>query len=128
MNPNIDELGRSHRRHSYSDDKQENRPLLAIFGLIATLADIDGWDKSYPIEKMFKLVSDEPNLRQLLGEDILSLKANLVSQASSGCYHLINDNDVALVAIEPNRERFNQAVVGYRHEVYLVGPDSADKS
>ena len=125
-NPNINEFGRFFRRHSYNG-KQIDRILLAILGLIATMGDIYGWDVRYPVEKMFKLVSDENNLRRVLGGDILDLIINLITHENCGCYVLVYDDNDTPIYIEPNHDRFIETVAGYTHEYYLVGSDSANK-
>lgn len=120
MDSNIDEYGRSFHRHLYTNN-QTARPIPAILGLLATLADIYSWEVSYPIEKMFKLVGGEDNLRHVLGENILMLGASLILHETCGFYTLVYNDDEALVAIKPDHETFLKTVVGYHHEIYSVG-------
>lgn len=127
MKRNLDEFGRLFKRHRYYDGGLELSHSI-ILGLLATLAGIYGWDKTYPIEKMLKLINEEYNLPSILGDNLLTLKANLVKNEPNGGYNLVYNDDQALIGIKPNHQQFLEAIMECKHELYTMGSDSTGKT
>lgn len=120
MNRNIDENGRYIRRHLYQNNNLD-RVHLAILGLLSTKTETYGYQETFTVESLYRLVTDDLGLDNVLGKDQLAFSANLVFFGSKGEYDLVFDGDNRLIGIKPNFERLRLTLSQCIDQPYLVG-------